>query len=144
MEYDAFLAAKRLTAQPAGFDVAPDALNPLLFPFQQATVLWALRRGRSAVFVACGLGKTPMQLEWARHVAQHTGGDVLILAPLAVAQQTAREGEKFGIGVTVCRTQADVRPGINITNYEMLGHFDPQTFSGIVLDESSILKAYDG
>lgn len=144
MEYDDFLASKRLTAQPAGFDVAPADINPLLFPFQQAIVLWALRRGRAAIFADCGLGKTPMQLEWARHVADHTGGNVLILAPLAVAQQTAREGEKFGIAVTVCRTQADVQPGVNITNYEMLAHFDAQSFSGIVLDESSILKAFGG
>jgi hypothetical protein len=85
-----------------------------------------------------------MQLEWARHVCARTGRNVLILAPLAVAQQTAREGEKFGVTVTVCRTQADVRPGISIANYEMLGHFDPDVFAGIVLDESSILKAFGG
>lgn len=140
--YATFLQSKRITAAPAGFEAGP--INPLLFPFQRDIVRWALRRGRAAVFADCGLGKTPMQLEWAWHVAGYTGGNVLILAPLAVAQQTAREGEKFGIGVTVCRTQDDVQPGINITNYEMLHHFEPSAFAGIVLDESSILKAFGG
>jgi hypothetical protein len=85
-----------------------------------------------------------MQLEWAHRVHLHTGGNVLILAPLAVAKQTQREGVKFGIEVTVCETQADVQNGINITNYEKMHHFDLASFSGVVLDESSILKAYDG
>jgi len=85
-----------------------------------------------------------MQLSWAKCVSNHTGGDVLILAPLAVAQQTAREGEKFNVSVTVCRSQADVKPGVNITNYEMLHAFDASHFQGIVLDESSILKAFEG
>jgi DNA modification methylase len=143
-DYSAFLAAKRITSAPAGFDVNPDAINSLLFPFQRDIVRWALRRGRAAIFADCGLGKTPMQLEWAHHVTEHTDRPVLILAPLAVSQQTAREGAKFGISVTVCASQDDVQSGINITNYEKLHHFDPSVFSGIVLDESSILKAYDG
>lgn len=141
-DYQAFLSSKRITATSAGFEA--NQISTMLFPFQQDIVRWAIRRGRAAIFADCGLGKTPMQLEWAQHVCQHTGGDVLILAPLAVAQQTAREGEKFGIAVTVCRTQNDVRPGINIANYEMLSHFDAQAFAGIVLDESSILKAFGG
>lgn len=144
MDYTDFLAQKAITAAPVGFDVAPDALNPALFDWQSSIVRWALRRGRSAIFSRYGTGKTLMQLEWARHVAEHTGHAVLILAPLAVAQQTKREGEKFGIPVTICRSQDDTTPGINITNYEMLRHFEPGTFAGIVLDESSILKAYDG
>lgn len=142
LDYQTFLTSKRITTAQAGFDAGP--INPQLFPFQRDIVAWALKRGRAAIFADCGLGKTPMQLEWAQHVCEHTGGNVLILAPLAVAQQTAREGEKFGIGVTVCRSQADVRPGINIANYEMLSHFDPDLFAGIVLDESSILKAFGG
>src|SRR5262245_14707508 len=85
-----------------------------------------------------------MQLEWARKVAEKTEGTVLILAPLAVAEQTREEGRKFGIEVTVCRAQEDVKPGINITNYEILHKFSPGKFDGVVLDESSILKAYDG
>jgi DNA modification methylase len=144
IDYQTFLDSKRLVAAPAGFEVASEQINPYLFPFQRNIVRWALRRGRAAIFADCGLGKTPMQLEWACHVAVHTDRPVLILAPLAVAQQTAREGEKFGIGVTVCRCQADVQSGVNVTNYEMLHHFDPQIFGGIVLDESSILKAFGG
>jgi hypothetical protein len=110
----------------------------MLFPFQRDIVKWALRRGRAAIFADCGLGKTPMQLSWAAQVP----GRVLILAPLAVAQQTVREGKKFGIEVAYSRVPCDDR--IVITNYEMLDHFNPSEFAGIVLDESSILKSYDG
>ena len=83
-----------------------------------------------------------MQLQWAKQVSEHTGKPVLILAPLAVAQQTRREGEKFDVPVKVCRTQKDAVDGVNITNYEMAEHFTAETFSGVVLDESSILKDY--
>lgn len=141
-DYQTFLDSKRITAAPAGFETG--AINPALFDYQRDVVRWAIKRGRAAIFSRYGTGKTPMQLEWAQHVCQHTGGDVLILAPLAVAQQTRREGEKFGIPVNVCRSQADIKPGINIANYEMLPHFDTSHFAGVVLDESSILKSYDG
>ena len=141
-DYDVFLASKRITAAPVGFEVKQ--INPMLFDYQRDVVRWALRRGRAAIFSRYGTGKTPMQLEWAWHVREHTGLPVLILAPLGVARQTVREGQKFGIDVTLCRNQSDVRSGINITNYEMLQHFEPQAFGGAVLDESSILKAYDG
>jgi len=143
-DYDTFLARKAITAQSVGFTVAEDDINPMLFNWQRDIARWALRRGRAALFADCGLGKTPMQLEWARHVSEQTGMPVLILAPLAVAQQTKREGDKFGIPVTVCRKQADVQDGVNIANYEMLQHFDPRAFGGIVLDESSILKNFSG
>ena len=139
MKYSDFLARKSIVDAPTGLDKVP-ALSKHLFPFQRDIVTWALRRGRAAIFADCGMGKTLMQLEWARHIP----GDVLILAPLAVASQTVMEGAKFGIGVTICRTQSDVKPGINITNYEMLEHFNATKFSGVVLDESSILKSYDG
>lgn len=142
--YDNFLAKKQIRHDAVGFDVADGDINPKLFDWQRQIVKWACFKGQSALFEACGLGKTPQQLEWARLVAEHTGGDVLILAPLAVAAQTAREGAKFGIPVTVCRTQDDVWPGVNVTNYEMLLKFDPAHFAGVVLDESSILKSYDG
>jgi DNA modification methylase len=142
-DYDAFLESKRIVSSSVGFDVDHADIHPLLFPFQRDIVRWAVRRGRAAIFADCGLGKTLQQLEWARHVHAHTGGDVLILAPLAVAAQTAREGTKIGVTVTVCRDMDDVRPGINITNYERLHRFAPR-FAGIVLDESSILKAFDG
>lgn len=143
-DYQSFLASKRVTIAPSGFEVETADTHSMLFPFQQAIVRWALHRGRAAIFADCGLGKTPMQLAWASHVHRHTGRDVLILAPLAVARQTQREGDKFAVPVTVCRTQADVRPGVNIANYEMLPHFDREAFGGLVLDESSILKAFDG
>lgn len=142
MNYAQFLVAKRVIPPPAGFD--PGQIHQQLFPFQGDIVRWALRRGKAAIFADCGLGKTLMQLEWAKHVNKHAGGDVLILAPLAVAGQTAQEGKKIGLEVHVCRSADDVRPGLNITNYEMLHKFNPDRFAGIVLDESSILKAYDG
>ena len=139
IEYQEFLEQKTRADVPTGLSVIPE-LNAALFPFQRDIVAWALKRGRSAIFADCGMGKTLMQLEWARHIP----GDVLILAPLAVAKQTVREGEKFGISVNYARAQSDVVPGITITNYEMLQHFDASRFTGVVLDESSILKAYDG
>jgi len=142
--YDEFIEQKRIVVPPSGFDVDVDSLNAMLFPFQKDIVRWALARGKAAIFADCGLGKTPMQLEWAYQVVEHTGSNVLIVAPLAVSWQTAREGKKFGIRVHVSRTGADVQPGINITNYERLHLYDPAMFAGIVLDESSILKAQFG
>lgn len=142
--YQEFLQRKAITAASVGFTVDEGDINPALFVWQNAIVRWALRRGRAAIFSRYGTGKTAMQLEWAHHVNEQTDRPVLILAPLAVAQQTKREGEKFGIDVTVCRKQSDCSDGVNIANYEMLQHFDPRQFSGIVLDESSILKAFDG
>jgi len=143
-KYQQFIEGKRLADVDSGFAVDEKRLNKKLFPFQKALVKWALQRGRAAIFADCGLGKTPIQLEWARHVCLEDGGRVLIFAPLAVAKQTQREGEKFGIAVTVCRTASDMRDGINITNYEMLHHFQPDGLSGIVLDESGALKSFGG
>ena len=144
MTYEDFLKQKTTITPAAGITVSKDDINPQLFDFQRDIVRWSLKKGRSAIFAGCGLGKTPMQLAWAQHVHQQTQGDVLILAPLAVASQTVQEGKKFGIEVNLCRKQADINHGLNITNYEMLQHFEPSAFAGIVLDESSILKAYDG
>jgi hypothetical protein len=114
-----------------------------LFDFQQSLVEWAVRRGRAAIFADCGLGKTAMQLTWAQNVAQHADQPVLILTPLAVAAQTIREGEKFGIE---CARSSDgaINSRIVITNYERLEHFSPSDFAGVVCDESSILKSFDG
>jgi len=112
----------------------------MLFDFQRDIVNWALRRGRAAIFADCGMGKTPMQLEWAKHIP----GEVLILAPLAVSAQTVREGAKFGVPVAYARKDSQITERITVTNYEMLDHFDIDRFAGVVLDESSILKAYDG
>lgn len=140
--YKSFLQSKRITDAPSGFD--PQNLHASLFDWQKDIVRWACKRGRAALFEDCGLGKTPQQLVWAQNVCEQTGGKVLILAPLAVSYQTKYEGEKFSIPVTVCKDQSEVKPGINITNYEKLQHFIPKEFAGIVLDESSILKSYTG
>ena len=142
MNYDEFLKTKIEQFKPCGFDCEPS--NENLFDFQRAIVKIALKRGKSALFLDTGLGKTICQLSWAYEVYKHTGKNVLILAPLAVSVQTKREGEKFGIDVNICRTQEDVKDGINITNYEMLEHFNADEFIGIVLDESSILKSFSG
>jgi len=144
MDYHEFLKTKTIDHKPSGFEIDIEDLNPMLFDWQKVCVRWALYKGKAALFESCGLGKTPQQLEWAYRVCEHTGGDVLILAPLAVSAQTVREGKKFNIEVYKCRSQSDVKAGINITNYEMLEKFDASKFSGVVLDESSILKAFMG
>jgi superfamily II DNA or RNA helicase len=139
-EYASFLATKSIVAQPVGFEASD--LHPSLFPFQRDIVTWALRQGRCAIFADTGLGKTRMQLEWARQVSVRVGR-VLILAPLAVAAQTAREGAMLGTPVALCREASDVAPGINVTNYDRLHRFDPAMFGAIVLDESSCIKHHD-
>ena len=121
----------------------PD-LPDFLFPHQRDIVSWALRRGRAAVFAGTGLGKTAMELTWADAVSSHTDKPVLVFAPLAVAAQHIREADKFKLPVQLVRTQADVRLGVNVTNYQKIEHFDLSRFGGIVLDESSILKSTDG
>lgn len=141
-KYEKFLASKRMEQPPSGFE--PKGIPDALYPFQKDIVEWACRKGKAAVFADCGMGKTIMQIAWAQQVCNKTGGNVLIVAPLAVSAQTRREGETFGIPVNICRTQDDMEPGINITNYEMLQHFDSSKFDGVVLDESSILKSYTG
>lgn len=144
MNYNDFIEQKNYILESSGFEISTEELSPALFDFQKDIVRWALAKGRACIFADCGLGKTLMQLEWSRQVHQETGGTVLILAPLSVTEQTAREGEKFHIPVTVCKGQEDVQDGINITNYEKLDRFDAGTFEAIVLDESSILKSFTG
>lgn len=143
-DYEKFLESKKQTAISSGFEKPREAMCGKLFDWQKDIVYWALKKGRAALFEDCGLGKTAQSLEWAQSVSDYCGKPVLIVCPLAVAEQTKREGVKFGFEVTVCRKQADVRPGINVTNYEMLEHFDASVFGGVVLDESSILKNYSG
>jgi hypothetical protein len=141
LSYSDFLDRKLHTGADHGFE--PVFIPAQLFDFQQALVQWAVRKGRAAIFADCGLGKTAMQLTWAENVAQHTGRPVLILTPLAVAAQTIREGEKFGIEAH--RSSDGSVPGrITITNYERLAAFNPADFAGVVCDESSILKGFDG
>ena len=143
-DYREFIAGKRKYPEPSGFDVPESAINPMAFDWQRPVIRWALRSGRAALWEDCGLGKTLQQLEFANHVVHRTGKPFLILCPLAVSQQTKRESEKFKIDVDVrvCQSQADVRPGINITNYEKLHHFDTSAFVGVALDESSCLKSF--
>lgn len=144
MLYDEFLQQKAQRVPCCGFTFEKSEMNEALFDWQKDIVCWALKKGKAALFEDCGLGKTVQQLEWCRIVSNHTQKPTLILAPLAVSNQTKNEGNKFGYDVAVCRTQKDVKQGINITNYEMLEHFDISRFGGVVLDESSILKHYSG
>jgi hypothetical protein len=144
MSYQDFIRSKHVRHEYSGFDVSASDMLASLHPWQREISAWACRKGRAALFEGCGLGKTPQQLAWADAVVRHTDRPVLIVAPLAVNRQTIREGEKFGVEVHGCRSQDDVFPGINITNYEMLRHFDPSVFSGVVLDESGILKSFMG
>lgn len=142
MEYKKFLREKLKIIEQSGFEAVD--INSLLFDFQKDIVRWATLKGRSAIFAGCGLGKTAIQLEWGRLVADHTGGMVLLLAPLAVSRQTLSEAAKFSIAnVRIAESQSDCKPGINITNYEKIHKFNPESFSGIILDESSILKGLD-
>lgn len=144
MRYEDFLAGKQHIPPSCGFEVDKPAMNIHMFEWQKDITRWALRKGRAALFEECGNGKTIQQLEFADQVAKREGMPVLIVAPLTVGAQTLREAQKFGYSAAICRTQDDVIPGINITNYEMLQHFDGRSFAGVVLDESSILKNYTG
>lgn len=144
MEYNEFLKNKRFVLESSGFDIDKSELNPMLYEFQKDIVRWALKKGKACIFADCGLGKTAMQLSWSYQVHKHTNGKILILAPLAVADQTKRESEKFGYSAKVVEKQDDCISGINITNYEKLDRFVANEFVGVVLDESSILKSYSG
>lgn len=138
--YEEFLKYKRLLNVFAGIDVENVTIHPALFPFQSAIVEWAIKKGRCAVFADTGLGKTFIQLEWARIISSRC----ILVAPLSVARQTIKEASKLGLVVNYCRASTDVKDGLNITNYEMVEHLDPALFDAIVLDESSILKSIDG
>lgn len=140
--YQDFILAKSHAGGDHGFK--PISLPSCLFDFQSAMVEWALRKGRAALFEDCGLGKTVQELVWADNVVRKTNGRVLFCAPLAVAFQVAREAEKFDVEVTLCRDGNIGGAGIYITNYERLSLFNPADFDGMVCDESSILKSFDG
>lgn len=143
-DYQRFLQSKKQIAVSSGFEKPKEQMCKAMFEWQKDIVYWALRKGRCALFEDCGLGKTIQSLEWAKSVSEHTKKPVLIVCPLSVAEQTKREGKKFGFSVSVVRDQSQVIDGINVTNYEMLDHFDASVFGGVVLDESSILKNYTG
>lgn len=146
MNYTDFIEQKTIRDVPTGIrDTDKITLHEKLFPFQRDIVKWALWRGRACIWADCGLGKTFMQLEWARIVNEYTEKPVLIIAPLAVSEQTANiEAPKLGISVRIAASQRDLTLGINITNYEKLDKFDLSAFGGVVLDESSIIKNYAG
>jgi hypothetical protein len=142
MDYQAFIASKKKRVESTGFDVDESELNSNLFDWQARIVKWSLKRGRSALFADCGLGKTIMQLNWAEHVYKHTGEPVVIHTPVGVRKQTLREAEKFGIdcNVVVADDPSDVVKGLCLINYEKLHRFEGVKFGGVVLDESSCLK----
>lgn len=144
-DYERFLDSKRTKVPSVGFEVSLADLNDNLFDWQKVIVRWALHRGRSAQFEDCGLGKTLQMLEWAHQIHKRTGGNVLILAPCNVPEQTCDEARKFGIPhVKHCREADQIEPGITVTNYERLHKFNPDDFIAVALDESSILKSFDG
>lgn len=140
-DYGEFLRQKSQGGADSGFD--PVWMPDFLFDFQRELVEWAVRKGRAAIFADCGLGKTPMGLTWASNVARKTGKPVLYLTPLAVASQTVREAEKFGIEARQSKDGAHAGH-IIVTNYERLHYFSSSDFGGVVCDESSVLKSFAG
>ena len=139
--YSEFIERKRRRVQPVGRDITPAELHPALHEWQARGVAWAIRTGRAALFWDCGMGKTIAQVEWARRSAATS----LIVTPLSVAQQTVREAAKIDCPAEYVRSQGEVTgPGVWVTNYEMVERFNPEAFGAVVLDESSILKSYDG
>lgn len=145
MGYKEFIESKSIQVTATGIEVDKTELNNMLFEFQKDIVRWALAKGKAAIFADCGDGKTAMQLEWAEKIRTRAGGKVIIIAPLAVSQQTEREGRKFGVKVNICESMNDVTAdAVNITNYEKLQKFNADEFIAVVLDESSIIKSYSG
>lgn len=138
--YQEFLKSKKYKINPIGMDININQINKKLFPFQKDIVKWAVKKGRCAIFLDTGLGKTFIQLEWARLL----GKNILIVAPLSVSRQTIREGKKINIKINYVRNMSEVISGINITNYEIIDKFDESKFDCVVLDESSILKSISG
>ena len=136
-DYKEFLRTKKIKVDDAGFKIDREDINPILFDFQKDIVQWAVRKGRCAVFLDTGLGKTFIQLEWARLIGKKT----LIIAPLSVARQTMREGKKINTDVRYAHDENELINGINITNYELIDNFADDSCETIVLDESSILKS---
>jgi DNA modification methylase len=148
IKYSDFLKSKQKTHILSGFEIDDNQLNKKMFDFQKFIVKRALKAGKYAIFADCGLGKTLMQLEWANQVCKKTKKAVLILAPLAVVGQTVKEAKKFGIDADVyldeMHTMQSIPVGIYVSNYEQLENISTDDFSGIVLDESSILKNFEG
>jgi superfamily II DNA or RNA helicase len=142
VQYNDFLKTKIKNIPDAGFSLELSVLNKLLFEWQKIIVRWAILKGKCALFLDTGLGKTFCQLEWADQVFKKINENVIIFAPLAVSYQTQREGKKYNINVHISRGMNDIKKGINIANYEIIDNFDLSAFGGIVLDESSIIKHF--
>jgi superfamily II DNA or RNA helicase len=146
-DYESFIATKHAATLTTGFELPIEYINQQAFDWQRRVIQWSLKRGRAALFLDTGLGKTISQLAWAEQVAGHTGGRVLLHCPIGVRQQTKREAEKFGIecDVAICDDDTNMpSTGIVIANYEKLHKFNTKKFDGVVLDESSILKSFSG
>ncbi len=141
-EYQQFLLAKAPRAHASGFE--PSTIPDHLFDFQKSCVEFAIRQGRTGLYLDTGLGKTRCQLEWARQCADQSNGTALILTPLAVAKQIEREGKSLGYDVRVVREQSEVRAGINVCNYDRIDKLDADAFGAVSLDEASILKSFNG
>lgn len=140
-DYAAFIANK--SQQNVGHGFTPRDLPGHLFGFQRELTSWAVQQGRAAIFADCGMGKTPMELAWAQNVYEHTGKPVLLLTPLAVSFQIVAEAEKFGHDAAISRNGRPAAP-ITVTNYEQADKFEPDDFGGVVCDESSAIKAFEG
>lgn len=140
-DYDEFLARKAQLSNTGGFE--PIVMPEHLFDYQTQIVDWAVRKGRGGIFADCGLGKTPMELAWAENVYRHTGKPVLLLTPLAVGFQIVKEAEKFGHDAALSRDGKVTAP-ITVTNYEQIEKFDWEDFGGVVCDESSAIKSFEG
>jgi hypothetical protein len=143
MSYAEFLASKAIRATERGLSDVP-RLAGHLFPFQRSCVEFALRAGSAGNFLSTGLGKTACELEWSAHAAEASNGKALILAPLSVGWQIAKEAERWGYDARVIRDQHDAKAGINICNYDRLDRLDAAAFGAVALDESSILKSFGG
>ncbi len=143
MSYHEFLKKKSIIQPPTGLENVPH-LKDGLFDFQHDIVQWSCRRGRSALFAGTGMGKSFMELSWANALYEATGERTIIFTPLAVAAQMKREADKFGIDCAHVHKMDDSNKPILITNYQKLDYFDLSKFSGVVLDESSILKNQSG
>jgi superfamily II DNA or RNA helicase len=145
MDYQSFLKTKMKRFDGEGFTCDRADLPPAMFEWQQKIVQWACRKGRCAIWADTGLGKTIMQLAWADQVVKQTGQSVLVLTPLAVSAQTVKEAAHFGLSATIAHAADEIQgPGIYVTNYQKLHRFECSIFGGVVLDESSILKSFQG
>ena len=142
MNYENYLIKKRSISGNHGFK--PTYMPDQLKDFQSFLVDWTVRKGRSANLADCGLGKSFMELVWAQNVVRHTNKNVLLVTPIAVGGQMIKESEKFGIDDCSRSRDGEIKSKITITNYERLHYFSPNDFTGMILDESSILKNFKG